>query len=201
MFFYWEEYRMNTKNKQLYAMVVSAALLAIGLVLPFLTAQMQSLGQAISPLHIPVLICGLCCGWKWGLAVGVVLPILRGVVFGMPPFPTVGLPMAFELGAYGVLTGLLYPVLLKAFRQKNHLPAMLAALAVAMIGGRVIGGAAKALLLAVGIIGSKSPYTFAAFFASYFTSTAIGALIHIVLVPAVVLALEKARLSPLMLGK
>ena len=53
---------MNTKSKQLYAMVVSAALLAIGLVLPFLTAQLQSLGQAISPLHIPVLICGLCCG-------------------------------------------------------------------------------------------------------------------------------------------
>ena len=37
MFFYWEEYRMNTKNKQLYAMVVSAALLAIGLVLLLLT--------------------------------------------------------------------------------------------------------------------------------------------------------------------
>ena len=197
MFFYWEEYRMNTKNKQLYAMVVSAALLAIGLVLPFLTAQMQSLGQAISPLHIPVLICGLCCGWKWGLA----LPILRGAIFSTPSFPTVGLPMAFELGAYGVLTGLLYPALLKAFRQKNHLPAMLAALAVAMIVGRIIGGAAEALLLAVGIIGSKSPYTFAAFFDNYFLSTAIGALIHIVLVPAVVLALEKARLSPLVLGK
>ena len=64
-----------------------------------------------------------------------------------------------------------------------------------MIGGRIVGGAARAALLAFGIIGSQSPYTFAAFFASYFTSTAPGAAIHIVLIPAIVLAMEKGKLS------
>ncbi|MBQ9263552.1 MAG: ECF transporter S component [Clostridia bacterium] len=191
---------MNRKNS-LYAMVVSAVLLAVGMVLPFLTGQMQALGQVISPLHIPVLICGLCCGWKWGLAVGVVLPILRGMVFGMPPFPAVGLPMAFELGAYGLLTGLLYPVMLKVIQGKNHLPAMLTTLVIAMIGGRMVGGMAKAMFLAMGIIRSGSPFTFAAFIASYFTSTALGALIHVIAIPIVVLAIEKAKLSPLMAGK
>ena len=84
----------------------------------------------------------------------------------------------------------------KAFKKKNHLPAMLCALVTAMVLGRFVGGAAKALFIAVGVIGSKTPYTFAAFFTSYFVSTAVGALIHIVLIPIVVLALEKAKLSP-----
>ncbi len=188
------------RNKQLYCMVLSGVLLAVGLVLPFLTGQLQTIGKVISPLHIPVLICGLTCGWQWGLGVGIILPILRGLTFGMPPFPTSALPMAFELGAYGLLAGLLYPLFLKGLKKESHLPAMLLALILAMVGGRIVGDAAKAGLLALGIIGSKAPYTFAAFFASYFADTAVGALIHIVLIPAVVLALEKAKLSPLVSG-
>lgn len=189
---------MKKQNASVYSLVLSALLLGLGLVLPFLTGQLQTIGQLISPLHIPVLICGLCCGWKWGLAVGLILPILRAFTFGMPPFPNAALPMAFELGAYGLLTGLLYPLFLKILKQKSHLPAMLTALVIAMIGGRIVGGAAKALLLSFGLIGTRDPYTFAAFFASYFTGTAVGAAIHIVLIPAVVTALEKAKLSPLM---
>ena len=124
-------------------------------------------------------------------------PLLRSLLFVMPPFPNAALPMAFELGAYGLLTGLLYPLFIRLLKQKTHLPALLCALAAAMIGGRIVGGAAKGLLLSVGIIGTRDPYTFAAFFASYFASTAVGAVIHLVIVPAVVLALEKAKLSPL----
>ena len=178
-------------------MVITAVLLAIGLLLPFLTGQMQTIGKFISPLHIPVLICGLCCGWQWGLGLGIILPIMRGLIFGMPPFPTVALPMAFELATYGTVTGLLYPLFIRLFNKKNHIPAIYVSLVAAMICGRIIGGAAKWLLIAVGIIGSKDPYTFAAFFTSYFIDTAIGALIHLVIVPAVVIAVEKARLSPM----
>ena len=187
---------MKDTQKKTYSMVIAALLLAVGLILPFITGQIQAIAKIISPLHIPALICGLCCGWKWGLGLGIVLPLLRGLLFGIPVFPTSALPMAFELGAYGLLTGLLYPLFLKAFKSKNHLPAMLCALIISMVLGRFVGGAAKALFISVGVIGSKSPYTFSAFFASYFVSTAVGALIHIVLVPAVVLALEKAKLSP-----
>ena len=187
---------MNNSQKKTYSLVITAMLLAVGLVLPFITGNIQAIAKIISPLHIPVLICGLCCGWKWGLGLGIVLPLLRGLLFGIPVFPTSALPMAFELGAYGLLTGLLYPLFLKAFKSKNHLPAMLCALIISMVLGRFVGGAAKALFISVGVIGSKSPYTFSAFFTSYFVSTAVGALIHIVLVPAVVLALEKAKLSP-----
>lgn len=187
------------RNDALYRMIVTAVLLGTGLVLPFLTGQLQTIGKLISPLHIPVFICGLTCGWAWGGALGAVLPLLRMALFGMPAFP-MATPMTFELCAYGVLTGLLYPRLTNALRRKPGAPrlaAMLISLIAAMVCGRIVGGAAKALLLAGGVISSSSPYTFAAFFASYFADTAVGAAIHLVVVPAVVLALEKSRLSPM----
>ncbi len=184
-------------RKKTYSLVITGMLLAVGMILPFITGNIQAIAKVISPLHIPVLICGLCCGPWWGMGLGIVLPLFRGLIVGIPVMPTSALPMAFELGAYGLLTGLLYPLMLKIIKNKNHLPAMLCALIPAMILGRFVGGAAKALMISAGIIGSKSPFTFAAFFTSYFVSTALGAVIHIVLVPLVVLALEKAKLSPL----
>ena len=63
------------KKNALYRMIITAVLLALGLVLPFLTGQLQSFGQMLSPLHIPVLICGLTCGWTWGGALGLILPL------------------------------------------------------------------------------------------------------------------------------
>ena len=185
---------MESTRKKTYSMAITAMLLAVGLVLPFITGQIQAIAKIISPLHIPVLICGLCCGWKWGIALGFVLPLLRGLLFGIPVFPTSALPMAFECAAYGLITGLVYALLLKTVKGKSHLPAILIALVSAMILGRFVGGA---LFIALGIIGVKVPFTFAAFFTSYFVSTAPGAVIHIILIPMVVLALEKARLSPL----
>ncbi len=174
-------------------MAIASVLLAVGLLLPFLTGQLPTVGQLISPLHIPVYICALTCGWMWGGVLGAVLPLLRMALFGMPMLP-MALPMTFELCAYGLLTGALYPLLCRVLPKR--LPAMLIALLSAMVAGRIVGGAAKALLLTSGVI-SGAPLTFAGFLAAYFTGTAAGALIHLLVVPAVVLALEKAKLSPL----
>ena len=183
---------MKSRKKHLYKMVISALLLAIGLYLPFLLGQVEVLGQTVSPLHIPALLCGVTCGWGWGTVLGAVLPLLRTLIFGMPPMPT-ALPMAFELAAYGAVSGFLYPLLVRIFRKNNHLPALLCALIGAMLFGRILGGAAKACIM--GFQGSL--YTLEAFVAAYFTSTAAGTLIHLVVVPAVTAALEKARLSPM----
>ena len=183
---------MGNRRSALYKMVVTALLLAIGLVLPLLLGQVEVLGQAISPLHIPALLCGLTCGWGWGAALGAVLPLLRSVIFGMPPMP-IAIPMAFEMAVYGALTGLLYPVFRKVIRSRTHLPAMLVSMIIAMILGRVAGGAAKACVM--GFQGNS--YTFQTFIAAYFTGTAVGAVIHLIVVPAVALALEKAKLSPM----
>lgn len=185
---------MNRKSG-LYSLLVTAILLAVGIVLPFLTGNVQVLGQAISPLHIPVLICGLTCGWGWGMGLGIVLPLLRSVLFGMPPLVPVAIPMAFEMAAYGALCGLLYPMLRKKMSKAYWamLIAMVIAMVIAMLAGRLVGGAAKAVVM--GIQGNA--YTFQAFVTAYFVNTAVGAVIHLIVVPLVVTALEKARLSPL----
>ena len=182
------------KKTQVTRMVIAAVLLAVGMMLPRFLGGVQVLGQTISPLHIPALIAGLTLGGVWGCVVGALIPLASSLL-GMPPLP-IALPMAFECAAYGLLTGLLYPVLRRALKKDNHLPAILITLVIAMVGGRLVGGAAKALLLTFGAITSKAPFTMAAFISSYFVGTAVGAVIHLIVVPAVVLALEKAKLSP-----
>ena len=82
-------------------MTLSAMFLAIGMVLPFLTGQIPEVGNMMLPMHIPVLLCGLICGWQYGAVLGFVLPLLRYLIFGMPVlFPT-GTAMTFELMTYG----------------------------------------------------------------------------------------------------
>lgn len=188
---------MQKKSTSTYPLTISAILLGVGMGLPYLTGQLQAISKVISPLHIPVLLCGLCCGWQWGLGLGVLLPVLRGLTLGMPPFPAIALPMAFELGTYGLIAGLHYPFFVRLYKKKDHLPAMLTALITAMLLGRIVGGIAKAGLLALGIINSRSPFTFSAFIAGYFVATAPGALIQLCLLPPIALALERAGLSPL----
>lgn len=178
------------KQSHVYRLVLTAVLLAVGFVLPFFTGQLPAIGKVISPLHIPVLIAGLICGPVYGAALGAVLPLLRSVIFGMPKLMPTAVAMAFEMAGYGLVTGLMYTLLRRVIRTKSHLPAMLTAMIVAMAAGRCLGGAAMAVLLG-------GQYTFAAFVEVYFAGTAVGAVIHLIVVPVVVMALEKARLSPL----
>ena len=87
------------KNENVKNVVNAALCLALCMALPFLTGQIPQIGSALSPMHIPVLLCGFICGWPYGLIVGLIAPILRFLLFGMPPiFPT-GIAMSFELAA------------------------------------------------------------------------------------------------------
>ena len=88
--------------------VVSAMLLAIGMVLPLLTSQIKEIGDSLLPMHIPVLLCGFICGWGYAAAIGLVLPFLRSVTFGMPPLYPQAVWMATELMTYGAVSGIAY---------------------------------------------------------------------------------------------
>lgn len=66
-------------------LVAAALCLALCLLLPFLTGQIPQIGSALSPMHIPVLLCGFICGWPYALVVGFVAPLLRHLLFTMPP--------------------------------------------------------------------------------------------------------------------
>lgn len=95
-------------SKNLKNLTLAALFLALGLVLPFFTGQIPQIGSMLLPMHIPVFLCGLICGWQYGAAVGFIVPLMRSVLFGMPPlFPT-ATAMAFELLTYGLVVGLLY---------------------------------------------------------------------------------------------
>ena len=87
--------------------VLAGLFVALGLIMPFLTAQVPALGARFLPMHLPVLLAGLVIGGPLGLLVGLVTPLLRSVLFGMPPmFPT-AVAMAFEL-AHSLFIGLVY---------------------------------------------------------------------------------------------
>ena len=167
-------------------LVYSAICLALALVLPFLTGQIPEIGKMLCPMHIPVLLCGFLCGWPWGLAVGLIAPLLRSVTLGMPPlFPT-ATAMAFELAAYGALTGLLYAKLPKK-------PAYVyVALILSMLAGRAVWGLVTFALMGF----STTAFPFSAFVAGAFTNAIPGIILHIVLIPDIVLALRTPCCAP-----
>lgn len=172
------------KNFTVKKIVLAAVCLALCMVLPFLTGQIPEIGHALSPMHIPVLLCGFLCGWPLAALVGFIAPLLRFVMFGMPPiFPT-GVAMAFELATYGLVSGMLYAMLPK--KAVNIYVALIAA----MLAGRVVWGVVNWAILGV----TGSAFTFQAFIAGAFTGAVPGIICHIVLIPIIVLALEKAKI-------
>ena len=112
-FFVHRERTYMKKTSNLRNLILSAMFLALAFVLPFITGQIPQIGAMLLPMHIPVLLCGFFCGAPWGLAVGFIAPLFRSVIFGMPPmFPT-ALCMAFELAAYGLVSGFMYRLMPK----------------------------------------------------------------------------------------
>ena len=175
---------MNSTRKTLIRLVLAGMFLALGLVLPFLTGQIPQFGSMLLPMHIPVLICGFVCGWPYGLAVGLITPVLRSLMFGMPPMFPGAVAMAFELAAYGFMTGLLYKLLPK------KVPFIYVTLVAAMLVGRVVWGLVTFLLVS----SAGSAFTFSAFLAGAFVNAVPGIIVQIVLIPIIILALQKAHL-------
>ena len=172
---------MNTREKT-YKLVLSALFLALCLVLPILTGGIPAIGNMLLPMHIPVLLCGLICGWQYGLVVGFVAPLLRSVLFGMPPMYPVAIAMAFELAAYGLIIGLVYAAV-----HKRGVAALYISLLTAMAGVRLVWGLAEVVLL--GMAGNA--FTLQAFLSGALLSAVPGILLQLVLIPAVMVALDR----------
>ena len=166
-------------------MTYAALYLGIALVLPFITGQIPEIGKTLCPMHIPVLLCGFLCDWPWGLAVGFIAPLLRSVLFGMPTLFPSAVAMAFELAAYGAVSGWLYQILPR-MKGKVYI-----VLVIAMVAGRLVWGAAQLILS--GLIHSE--FTPALFLAGAVTNAIPGIVMHLVLIPVVVIAMESAGLS------
>ena len=169
------------RNLEIKKLTLSAMFLALAFVMPFLTGQIPQIGSMLCPMHIPVLLCGFFCGAPWGLVVGTIAPILRSFTLGMAPmFPT-AFCMAFELAAYGFVAGWLNKMLPK--KKVNVYVSLL----VAMVIGRLIWG--TVMFACMGF--DASAFGISAFLAGAVLNAVPGIVLQIVLIPVVVLTLER----------
>ncbi len=167
-------------------LILSAVFLGIGIVLPLLTGQLKEIGDSLLPMHLPVMLCGIICGYKYGFSVGILLPFIRSLSFGMPPLYPNAVWMALELATYGLVIGLLYHKSKKL--RKGHL---IFALAISMIAGRIVWGISKAMLL--GIAGK--PFTIEAFLIGGFVDSILGIILQFIFIPLIVGIYEKTRIK------
>lgn len=172
-----------TKN-----ITLSAMFLAIGFVLPMLTMQIQQIGNMLLPMHIPVLLCGLICGWKYGATVGFILPLMRSMIFGMPVLFPNAVAMSLELMTYGMIIGIMY-----GFSKWKCVISLYRSLIVAMISGRVVWGIAQLFFLNIFNL-SESTFTWKAFITGAVLNAIPGIIIQLVLIPAIMIALDKTGL-------
>lgn len=182
------------RNKSVYQLILAGLFIAIGLILPFLTGQIPEIGSKLSPMHIPVFLCGFVCGWPYALAAGFITPLLRSLIFGMPPlFPT-AVAMAFELATYGVATSLMFRFLRKVMSGSTagNIFSIYLTLITAMLAGRAVWGLVSVPLYLM----NGSAFSLSAFTAGAFVNAVPAIILHIVLIPFIIMALDKAKLIP-----
>lgn len=167
-------------------LVLSAVFLAVGIVLPLFTAQIKEIGDTLLPMHIPVMLCGILCGPKYGFMIGILLPFIRSVTFGMPPLYPNAIWMAFELATYGLVIGIMY---LK--KQKASRGWLLISLVTSMLAGRVVWGISKAILLGIG----KKAFTIGAFVTGGFLDAIPGILLQFILIPLIIGLYERVQIK------
>lgn len=173
------------KRDVLTRLILTGFFIALGILLPFLTAQNPMLGSRLLLMHIPVLVCGFACGWPYGMAAGFITPLFRSSLLTMPPMFPDATAMAFELAAYGFLTGLLFHKLPKK-------PIYIyVTLIISMVGGRLVWGPVRYLLAGLSDSGS---FTFSLFLAGAFVNALPGIILQIVLIPILIMALQRAGL-------
>lgn len=158
--------------------------IAIGLVLPqaFHMLPIANSGSVLLPMHIPVIICGVLCGYKYGAFTGFLLPFLSSILTGMPPLFPIGLSMMFELATYGFLAGLGYEI-----TKRRIIPTLL----IAMFGGRIVLGIANTIFFGM----ADMPYSFNLFITAAFITAIPGIILQFIIIPSILYALEKVSLT------
>ena len=165
--------------------ILTAVCIALCYVIPLMFHGIQNAGNIFCPMHIPVFICGLICGWQYGLLCGIAGPALSSALSGMPPVAI--LPsMMVELAAYGTAAGLM----MKLVRTKSTYADLYISLIAAIVCGRVLAGLAKALIFA------RGSYSMSAWIAGSVVTSWPGTVIQLVFIPTIVFALMKSHLIP-----
>ena len=176
----------NTLNVVTCAMLAAMAVI-LGSIVHMLSGGDVVIASLFSPMHFPVLIAGILCGPWLGLICGAVTPWVSFLANGRPPFPNGLLPIFVELAVYGFMTGTMRNVFIK--NPKTNKFASILALVIAMVAGRLANAFVGAIFLA-----SKQNYFVALFvkFGENFAKTWAAIVIQLVLIPAILFALQKS---------
>ena len=166
--------------------VICAMCIALCYVLP-IAFHGIGLGGALSPMHIPVLLCGIVCGGGSGFLCGIIGPVVSSLLSGMPPLLML-IRMIPELCIYGLAGGLV----MKRIHTGSMGADVYISLIVSMIAGRIAGGIASAVFFTV----TSGVYSISLWATSYIVESVPGIIAHLILVPVLVFTLEKARLIP-----
>lgn len=174
-----------TKMTGIKRSIITAVCIALCVVLPMAVHSIPNGGKMLSPMHLPVLLCGLAAGWPYGLLCGLAGPLLSSMTTGMPAAAM--LPsMMIEFAAYGALAGLLMQVI-----HTGKLYADLyISLVCAMLGGRIAAAVVSAFIFSAGSFSVK------AWAMGYFVTALPGIVLQLVLIPVLTAALMRAGLIP-----
>ncbi|XTR36489.1 ECF transporter S component [Paraclostridium tenue] len=156
---------------------LSAIFIAFGIIMPMIFHTVNLAGTIFLPMHIPVLIAGFLLGPTCGALVGIITPILSGLMTGMPPIIPMMPIMTFELCAYGFLSGTLFE------KTQNIYLSLIAA----MIGGRLFA-VVGAFLVSITTAPQISPLIF--IFGNIFKAIP-GILIQLIFIPIFIKYLKK----------
>jgi len=163
--------------------IYTAIFIAMGIVLPVVFHLLPGMGSFLSPMHIPVLLCGLVCGFPYGLTCGVLTPLLSSLLTGMPS--AASLPgMLCELAAYGLVSAML----MQFVRTKNIYVNIYISLVGAMLSGRIVYGIVNAFIFRAG------QYSLEIWATAAFVTAIPGIISQLILIPLIMAALQKARL-------
>ena len=174
------------KRDVLKKMTATAVCVALCYVIPIIFHAV-GLGSVFCPLHLPVLLCGLLCGWPYGLFCGIAGPLLSSLLTGMPPTPML-VHMLPEIAAYGFFTGLFF----RLIRTKSTLANIYLSLIPAMLLGRIIGGVVRAVVL----LGQSGTYSLGLWASAYFVETLPGTVLQLTVIPVLAMILIKTGLFP-----
>jgi LytS/YehU family sensor histidine kinase len=148
--------------------VFSAVFVSSAVFFPWLAHQFQVAGAQFLPMHFFVMFAGFLFGWRTGLLVGLISPLLSYSITQMPAIAI--LPeVTLELAVYGLAIGLLRE------RSLN--------IAGALVGAMILGRLARwAFVFALGL--QTNPL-------NYFKIGLPGIILQLALIPIVVYLLQK----------
>ena len=173
----------TVKSKITVKTLTSVGLIALAVILPQIVhlALGQPGGVQLLPMYLPVLIGGCLLGWRWGIGVGALSPVVSFAItslFGeaMPALPRLPFMVA-ELAVFAVVSGL--------FSKKIYENGLWAfpAVILAQLSGRAV------FLGLVAIFQSVAPFTVEMIWSQILTGW-VGLAIQAVLVPLLIIGIR-----------